>query len=165
MKDNKLGEDIRNVMRYWGSGVAIATASVAADRHGMTVSSFVSLSLEPPLVMVSVKDETRTFALINKARAFGISILDETQQDVSNRFAGRETELSDRFAGMDVYAMKTGAPLLVDGLAQIDCKVVAEYDAGTQTVFIGEVVAVKWSPDADDKKPLLYYNRAYREID
>ena len=155
--------DLREAMRFWGSGVAIAAAAHQGIRHGMTVSSFTSLSLDPPLVMVSLEQTARTHQIVTDSQAFGLTILAAGQEEISNRFAGRETEQQDRFADLDSYTLTTGSPLLTNGLASLDCRVTAAYPVGTHTLFIGEVVAARAS-QGKLPLPLLYFNRAYRHL-
>jgi flavin reductase (DIM6/NTAB) family NADH-FMN oxidoreductase RutF len=128
----------------------------------MTVSSFTSLSLDPPLVLVSLEQITKTHRLVQQAGHFGVTILEENQKQISDRFAGRISEYRDRFDGLETFAMVSGAPMLAQGLAWLDCQVVVTYQAGNHTVFIGEVLAVK---SRDTGQPLLYYNRDYRRLD
>lgn len=157
------GDELREVMRFWASGVAIVGAEHEGVRHGMTVSSFTSLSLEPPLVMISLQKSTRTHDLVIGSEAFAVTVLDQTQLAVSNRFAGMETEDEDRFVGIETYTLETGSPLLHHGLAFLDCRLVAQHDAGTHTVMIGEVVAAQFSDDQNS--PLVYFNRDYRKLE
>ena len=149
-------------MRMWSTGVTVVTVQHNNRRHGMTVSSFTSVSLDPPLVLVSLEQITKTHRLVQQAGYFGVTILEESQQQVSDRFAGRISEYRDRFDGLETFAMVSGAPMLAQGLAWLDCQVVVTYQAGNHTVFIGEVLAVK---SRDTGQPLLYYNRDYRRLD
>jgi len=158
-------EEVREVMRHWATGVAIVSSAHDGDRHGMTVSSFISLALSPPLVLVSLEQISRTHDLVTRAGAFGVSILASDQADISNRFAGRETEESDRFAGLETRTLSTGCPLLTAALALFDCKLNASYPAGTHTMMIGEVVVADVQRDANHTQPLLYFNRNYRNIE
>jgi flavin reductase (DIM6/NTAB) family NADH-FMN oxidoreductase RutF len=146
----------------WSTGVTVVTVQHNNRRHGMTVSSFTSLSLDPPLVLVSLEQITKTHRLVQQAGHFGVTILEENQKQISDRFAGRISEYRDRFDGLETFAMLSGAPLLAQGLAWLDCQVVVTYQAGNHTVFIGEVLAVK---SRDTGQPLLYYNRDYRRLD
>ena len=153
-------DELRCAMRQWATGVTVVTAQHDGQRHGMTANSFTSISLEPPLVLISLERVTRTHDLVSQACAFGVTILSQEQRDVSDIFAGRHTELTDRFAGLETFTLQSGAPFLAGGLAHFDCHVVATYEAGTHTVFIGEVMAVRYlSGD-----PLVYYNRGYRQL-
>jgi len=154
-------EDVRRAMRQWATGVTIVSAQYQGRRHGMTVNSFTSLSLHPPLVLVSLEQTAQTHQLVQQAGHFGVTILGQSQREISERFAGRLTESGDRFSGLETFTLVSGAPLLTQGLAWFDCRVVATYPAGTHTIFVGEVIAVR---DEAKEPPLLYYNRDYRQI-
>jgi flavin reductase (DIM6/NTAB) family NADH-FMN oxidoreductase RutF len=161
---NQTGENLREAMRYWASGVGVLGAEHQGTRHGMTVSSFTSLSIEPPLVMVSLQKSSRTHNLVVGSEAFAVTLLAEGQREISDLFAGLETEQDDRFAGLQTFTLETGSPLLREGLAFFDCRVVGQYDAGTNTVMIGEVVAAQTNPRGEELAPLVYFNRDYRKI-
>ena len=150
--------DLRSAMRAWSAGVSIVTASYEGNIHGMTVNSFTSISLEPAMITVSLQKNTRTFEYVSKAQAFGLTILSSEQADISDLFAGRKPEVRDRFEGLQTETLITGAPLIVGGLAWLDCRVVQTYDAGTNTLFISEVVAARGTGAG---VPLLYHNREY----
>lgn len=154
-------DTLRAVMRHWTTGVAVLAARDGAHAHGMTVNSFTSVSLTPPLVLVCVERVVRTHALVERSRAFALSILRDGQHWISDRFAGRDTENQDRFEGLSTVTALTGAPILADNIGYLDCAVVAAHEAGTHTIFIGEVVAAK---AADDGRPLVYFNRDYHSL-
>lgn len=154
-------EDLRRVMRKWATGVTIVTSVHGGIRHGMTVSSFTSVSLEPPIVTISLENSSRTRDLVNASRVFAITFLSSEQQEVSERFAGRQSEFTDRFAGLETWTFKTGAPLLNKGLAFLDCQVLAEYVFGANTLFIGKVIAAKLGQEGG---PLLYHDRHYHTL-
>jgi flavin reductase (DIM6/NTAB) family NADH-FMN oxidoreductase RutF len=154
-------EMLRTVMRHWTTGVTILTARDGAQAHGMTVNSFTSVSLEPPLVLVCIERVVRTHALVERSRAFALSILCEGQQHVSDRFAGRETENTDRFEGLRTHTAVTGAPILAENMGYLDCVVIAAHEAGTHTIYVAEVVAAKVQ---DCGGPLVYFNRDYRRL-
>ena len=154
-------EALRTVMRHWTTGVAILTARDGAHVHGMTVNSFTSVSLEPPLVLACIERAVRTHALVEHSRAFALSILCDGQQFISDRFAGRDTEHQDRFEGLSTHTAITGAPILAENLGWLDCVVVAAYEAGTHTIFVAEVVAAKIQ---DGSRPLAYFDRDYHTL-
>lgn len=154
-------EAVRIHMRQWTSGVTIVSSAFGGIQHGMTVSSFTSLSLEPPLVLVSLSRLARTYHLVQASGVFAVTILGRDQQDVSERFAGRTPEDEDRFAGLDTFTLRTGAPLLAGGLAFFDCRVQYTHDFGDNTLFVGEVVAADGSQTGE---PLVYYDRDYRRL-
>jgi flavin reductase (DIM6/NTAB) family NADH-FMN oxidoreductase RutF len=154
-------DDLRLAMRRWATGVTIVSSTYNGYRHGMTVNSFTSISLEPPLVLVSIERKTRTYKLIEQAEFFGVTLLAAGQQEISDCFAGRHTEDEDRFSNVDTFTLETGAPFIQGGLAFLDCRVMATLGAGDHTVFVGEVVAVQFK-NLDD--PLLYFDRNYRGL-
>ena len=154
-------ELLRQVMRFWATGVTIVTAAYEGIQHGMTVSSFTSVSLDPPQVLISLAQDSRTHDLVTHSRNFGITILDSSQQDISDRFAGRVPDDMDRLEGLETITLLTGAPLLKRGLAHLDCHVVTMVGSGTHTIFIAEVVSARFNEDGD---PLLYFNRSYQNI-
>lgn len=148
-------------MRRWSSGVSVVTSVFDGYRHGMTVNSFTSISLNPPLVLVSIERKTRTHELIEQANIFGVTILADDQVEISDCFAGRQTETEDRFSKLETFTLETGASFIQGGLAFLDCRVLATLGAGDHTVFVGEVVGVQYNT-LDN--PLLYYNRSYRKL-
>jgi flavin reductase (DIM6/NTAB) family NADH-FMN oxidoreductase RutF len=155
-------DGLRAAMRTWTTGVAIVTAEHNGERHGMTVSSFASVSLEPALIAISLQTTSHTHALVTGAEAFGITILGADQQDVSERFAGRMGEDGDRLEGLQTETLVTGAPFIHGGLAFLDCRVAQAIPAGMNTLFIAEVVAARAQ---DDQPPLVYHDRAYRKLE
>ena len=155
---------LRDVLRFWTTGVAIVSSSHAGVQHGMTVNSFTSLSLEPPLVSISLEKVTRTHGLVAQAGRFGVSILSAAQRELSDRFAGRESESGDRFEGVEVFYLESGSPLLAQAIAFFDCRVSATHDAGTHTIFTSEVLAAGVPEGGESKQPLVYFNRGYRAL-
>jgi flavin reductase (DIM6/NTAB) family NADH-FMN oxidoreductase RutF len=153
-------DDLRKVMRNWPSGVTVVTASNGRELHGMTVSSFTSISLEPPRILVSLEHTSRTHALAQESGFFGVTILADHQATISDQFAGRISRLDEnRFEGLAIEILTSGAPFIVGGLAYLDCRIVQMYTAGTHTLFIGDVIAMR---TAQAGLPLLYFNREYR---
>jgi flavin reductase (DIM6/NTAB) family NADH-FMN oxidoreductase RutF len=148
-------------MRAWTSGVTIVTAAYGGEQHGMTVSSFTSVSLDPPLIVISLQTASQTHALVSRAKAFGVTILGADQQGLSERFAGHGEYSEDRLDGLKTEIFVTGAPLIKGGLAYLDCRVAQAIHAGMNTVFIGEVVAVRGD---DHEAPLVYHDRTYRRL-
>jgi flavin reductase (DIM6/NTAB) family NADH-FMN oxidoreductase RutF len=156
------GELLRQVMRHWPTGVTVVTSKTDNYCHGMTVNSFTSLSLEPPFVAVTLARESRTYALVKQSGIFGINILGEDSGDISDRFAGKIAEAVDRFAGLEIFTLVTGAPLLTLALANLDCRVAHRYAMPNSTLFVGEVLAVHHSSAG---WPLVYLNKGYHKIE
>lgn len=153
-------ESLRHAMRQWATGVAIVTSAHNGAAHGMTVSSFTSVSLTPPQVLISLALETRTYGLVKASRIFAVSLLGAGQEAISDRFAGRADE-DDRLAGLDTFTMVTGAPLLERAIAHFDCRSIATFTSGTHSIYIGEVLAVRSNESAS---PLVYYDRGYHTL-
>ncbi len=154
-------EILRQAMRFWTTGVTIVCSMDGDKRHGMTVSSFTSISLEPPLVLVSLSNGSKTSEMALHSGCFGVSILDRSQQELSERFSGRIPDTEDRFVGIETETLSSGVSFIKGSLAFLDCRVITSYPAGTNTLLIGEVVAAR-SAGAGD--PLVYYDRTYRQL-
>lgn len=154
-------EKLRQLMRAWTSGVAVVTAAHDGEVHGMTVSSFTSVSLEPPLIAISLHTDSRTCRLVQRSGAVAVSILSAAQREVSDLFAGRVAEHVDRMAGLELETLVTGAPALKAALARMDCRVVQTVPAGMNTLIVAEVVAVAGDGLGD---PLVYHNRGYWDL-
>ena len=154
-------EQLRQAMRAWSSGVTIVTASHEGDSHGMTVSSFTSIALEPPMIIISLQTNSRTHKIIMQAKAFAVTILADGQEEISNLFAGRNSAAEDRFANIETEALVTGAPFIKGGLAYLDCRLNQEIAVGTNTLFLAEVVAAQANGGG---KPLVYHDRKYRKL-
>lgn len=148
-------------MRHWTTGVSVVTSFYGDSQHGMTVNSLASLSLDPPMVSVSLANATRTYELVERTGVFGVTILAADQQNISDRFAGRDGSVENRFKGLDTFTLCSGVPFLRGGLAFLDCRVVFSYPLPNSTLFIGQVVAVESLQEAD---PLIYHNRVYRKL-
>lgn len=154
-------EDLRQAMRAWSSGVAIVTATSQGEQHGMTVSSFTSIALEPPLIIISLQMDSRTHSLVTESNAFAVTILAENQQELSDRFAGRVSDEEDRLAGVETETLLTGAPFIKGGLAYLDCRVTQAIPVGTNTLFLAEVVAARGNREG---RPLIYHDREYHRL-
>ena len=151
----------KDTLSHWASGVTVVTAQHGNERVGITASSFSSVSLTPPQILVCVVKKLYTHQVIEQSGCFGVHILQKEQLTWGMRFAGMIPELEDRFDGLQVETAVTGAPILVDALAWLDCRVAAAHDGGDHTIFVGEVMATA-SGDLGD--PLLYYHRNWRVL-
>ncbi len=149
-------EDFKRALSRRASGVAVVTARNGERIHGMTVSAFTEVSLEPPLVLVCADKTSNTLPVIRAGGVFAINVLARDQQELSNRFAVKKDE-HKRFDGLEFDLGRTGAPLLRGVAVNIDCRVVAEHDAGDHVVYIGQVEEVR----SFDRDPLLYFRGAY----
>jgi len=159
--DNEKGEILRQVMRSWATGVAVLTTICGEVKGGITVNSFTSLSLDPPLVLVNVAKDNPLHGLFSECRVFGLSILGETQNEISNLFAGFGQRVADKFAEVETFTLTTGSPMIAGGIAYLDCEVFSILHLPQSALIIGEVVDGR-SQDAHE--PLLYFNRDYARM-
>ncbi len=153
-------ESLRRAMRAWTSGVTIVTAAHGGQRYGMTVNSFTSISLDPPLISVALRRLTHTHALIEQSGEFAVTILAADQGALSDRFAGKIPGVIDRFDGVETERLLLDAPLIKGGVAFFNCRVVQSIPAGENTLFIAQVIAV----EEGKGEPLVYHNRVYWKI-
>jgi flavin reductase (DIM6/NTAB) family NADH-FMN oxidoreductase RutF len=152
-------DEFRDALGRWASGVTIVTSCVGGRVHGMTVSAFSSVSLDPPLVLVCADQGSDTCGLIAESGVFAVNILARGQDALSRRFAEKRDE-DRRFEGLAVERGVTGAPLL-PGLASLECTLIAAHEAGDHVIYVGRVEAVRHAPDGE---PLLYYRGTYRKL-
>jgi flavin reductase (DIM6/NTAB) family NADH-FMN oxidoreductase RutF len=154
-------DDFRNALRHFPAGVTIVTIRAGEQVHGLTVSAFASVSADPPLIMVIIEHRHKAFPLLQEEGAvFAVNILREEQSELSNRFAWLKD--GDRFAAGNWATAATGAPILVDALAWLDCTIHARYPAGSHNIYVGAVQASA-VPEAE-APPLIYWNRGYRRL-
>jgi flavin reductase (DIM6/NTAB) family NADH-FMN oxidoreductase RutF len=144
------------------TGVAVvATRNAAGERLGATISSFVSISLEPPLVSFSLSKGSKGFDDWASADSFSINFLEEGQSELSTRFARAGT---DKWRGLKpVTGDITGVPLLEGALASIECSRFAQYDGGDHLIFLGRVLSFI-SPARTGKRPLVFFESRYRQL-
>nr|WP_295107295.1 flavin reductase family protein [uncultured Caulobacter sp.] len=143
--------DFRKAMGSFAAGVTVVTACHDGRLVGTTVSAFSSVSMDPPLVMVCLKRDSRTLAALNQARTFCINILAQEQGDLAYRFAKSGTD--DRFALTAVEAGVCGAPLLAGCVAAVECALHAAHDGGDHEILVGRVLRVVTD---ETKTPLVY---------
>jgi flavin reductase (DIM6/NTAB) family NADH-FMN oxidoreductase RutF len=154
-------EKLRRAMRAWTTGVAIVTSIYEGQQYGMTVNSFTSVSLEPPLICVTLKRLTHTHDLVVKSGMFSVTILTAAQKDLSDRFAGKFPNIIDRFDGIQTETISLDAPVFKDGMAYFDCRVVSSMPVGENTLFVAEVLDARGEGEGE---PLVYHNREYCKL-
>ena len=151
-------EAFRRACGRFATGVAIVTTlDTAGSPCGLTVNSFSSVSLSPPLVLFCLDRAAHTLPAFLESNHFVINILDQSQRDLSQRFAGRQEE---RFAGLDYRHGVSGSPVLTGALAVIECRRQQVLDGGDHFIFLGQVLSV----DAREGDPLLYFAGRYRHL-
>lgn len=153
-------DQFRSALGRFASGVTVITVPTAdGGVHGMTASAFCSVSLQPPLVLVCVDHLTETYLHLREVCCFGVSILKEEQEALSEFFADPERNPDAAYRlGIEYKTMESGMPVLADALAQLDCSVVESHPAGDHSIFIGKVNEL----DVHEGTPLLYFRGRYR---
>ena len=152
-------QEFRAALGRFSSGVTVITVETAEGQvHGMTASSFCSVSLRPPLVLVCIDHLAETYLHLRERGRFGVSVLMEGQDALSEFFADpeRDTDAARRL-GISYNLMKSGMPVLADALAALDCVVTQSHAAGDHTIFVGEVKEVSVA----EGSPLLYFRGRY----
>lgn len=153
--------EFRQALGLFASGVTIITTQHENQPHGTTVSAFSSLSLNPPLVLVSIDINATIHDLLIASEVFAVNILAEHAETTSRHFARR---IPDKFNGITYTLGELNVPLLEDAIASLQCRLVARYPGGDHSIFVGEVLATRTHPA---HRPLLYfrsqYERLYRE--
>lgn len=145
----------RNAMGSFATGVTVITTEVAGVVHGMTANAFMSISLNPKLIAVSIGERARMLQHIKDAKQFAVNILTSNQINESKQFSG-QLNLEDEIT----FSSYNGLPVLPNSLAVVTCQVYSEYVAGDHTIFIGQVTGVK----LEHHDPLLYSQGKYREL-
>lgn len=147
----------RDLLVFVPSGVTVVTARDSADAdHGMTVSAFVPVSVEPPLILVCIARRARMHGVLADATHFGVNVLRADAADVARRFSS----VADRFGDVEVERGASGVPLLSGAVARLECRVERRYWGGDHTIFIGEVVEGR----IDGGEPLLYASHAFGRL-
>lgn len=148
-------------MRGFPSGVAVLTVNEPGERAAVTVGSLVSLSLDPPLVGVSLGVHTPLHALVRDTGAFALSILGEGQEAVAQHFARGGIPPLALWHGFETRAGDLGAPLLADAAGWLECRLWSEAPAGDHTFFVGEVVSAR---PGTVRPGLVYLDGVYRGV-
>ena len=147
----------RRIMGHFATGVTVVTAYLDGAIYGMTANAVSSLSLDPPLILVAVGKTAAMHASLTASRCFAVNILSEDQEHLSRRFAMRgPKEVND----LTWTKAESGAPILADALAWLDCRLADVLPGGDHNIFLGEILA----GDARDGAPLLYFGGKYRRL-
>jgi 3-hydroxy-9,10-secoandrosta-1,3,5(10)-triene-9,17-dione monooxygenase reductase component len=151
-------QDLRRVMGHFATGVTIITTTDQDGKpNGLTANAFLSLSLDPPLVLISVDKNATCYACFQLQNGFTVNFLSEDQEEVSRRFA---TKGIDKFAGLGWRVGNNGAAIIDGALAHVECKISQCYEGGDHTIVIGEILEARATGD----RPLLFYKGKYQRL-
>ena len=152
-------DTFRAVLGRFASGVTVVTTRDAGGAdHGLTVSAFSSLSLVPPLVLVCIDHGSSVHPVLSAASHFVVNVLASGQEALSRRFSGSDP---NRFDGIGYTRGVTGAAILDDVHAHLECRIARHFDEGDHTIFVGQVEAA----ETGDGRPLLYYRGGYATLE
>ncbi len=151
-------EEFKNALSRFASGVTVVTTKDAdGDLHGLTVSAFCSVSLEPPLILICIDKKTGSHHAFEESGTFVVNILSEDQEHLSNHFAG---PIPDKFTEIEHETNGNDLPIIKNALVNLECELEHSYDGGDHTIFVGRVKKSK----VFDGKPLLYCSGNYQEM-
>jgi flavin reductase (DIM6/NTAB) family NADH-FMN oxidoreductase RutF len=152
-------DEFRRVLSHFASGVTVITTLDEKDRPvGLTASSFTSVSLDPPLILVCVDHKAVCYPALRDAGRFAVNILHIDQEHLSRRFA--TTRIENKFEGVAHTITPRRLPVLKDAHAHLECTTVGKHQAGDHTIFVGQVEAA----ETGDGHPLLYYRGRYSRL-
>jgi len=157
-----LSNDIRETLSYWATGVTVVSVNDGGLLYGLTVSSFSSVSLDPPLVLVCVNSANQLPAMVERAGRFAVSFLASDQEAASVYFATPDRQPTRDFTGYEGELSVLRQPIVKGAMAHLVCELHQMLRAGTHMVVIGQVVHAGCDSDAH---PLLYFRRGYRQVD
>lgn len=149
--------ELRRVAGHFATGVTVVTARHAGVPCGLTANAFMTVSLEPPLVLVSIGRSSRSLPCVESAARFGVSILAEDQEGVSRLFASKE---EDKFSRVRTHDGASGAPLVDGAIAWLECRATQRVEAGDHVLFLAEVERVR----TGEGRPLVFERGRYRRL-
>jgi len=153
----------RQLLGRFATGVTVITANRNNEKHGMTANAFTSVSLNPPLILVSIDKRANMHEIMMEHDSFCVNFLPEHRREWSDWWAGKAPKDVDQFADIPHKAGTTGSPVLEGCLGYIDCKVWERYPGGDHTLVLGEVQDAEVNTDPN-VKPLLFFASKYHQL-
>ena len=148
--------ELRRIMGHFATGVTvITTISPEGTPYGLTANAFMSVSLEPPLLLISVDKKAESYPYFEQSKVFTINILRDEQESLSRRFA---VSGGNKFEGVAFHRGANNVPILDDTLAHVECRLYASYEGGDHTLYLGEILEA----ETREGRPLLFYRGGYR---
>lgn len=155
--------ELRRVLGRFATGVTVVTSRIGAQTRGITVNSFTSVSLDPPVVLICIDHAARTYQFLPDAGSFAVNVLNEAQLSICDYFARRlAPNPDDELAEIACHEGVTGAPLIDGALAYVECRIVGKHEVGDHAIFLGEIVA---ATPAQDAPPLLFFRGGFPRLD
>jgi flavin reductase (DIM6/NTAB) family NADH-FMN oxidoreductase RutF len=151
-------DEFKAVMRHFPTGVTVVTSVRDGEPRGVTVSAFASVSADPPMVLICINREARSYLYISGSKIFCVNFLAGEQRELAERFSGKLRER--QFEGVRYTSDVTGAAVIEGSVAHLDCEVVEEHHAGSHSIFIGRVLSCRSRAGS----PLGYYNGEFHDF-
>lgn len=149
----------RQLMSQFASGVTVLTTRQGDLCHGITVSSFCFLSMEPPKILACVHQDSYFLSLLEHSPYFGINILAENGEGLSHHFAARTL---NKFSGVPYFLSEHGVPLLAGALTTLECRLDSRFPGGDHVILTGDVLEAETDRFA---QPLVYFRREYKRLE
>ena len=151
-------EEFKQALSRFASGVTVIT-TIDKDKkpHGITVSAFCSVSLEPPLILICIDKNAGSYGAFQESRSFVVNILGDDQQHISNQFA---LPIPDKFDGMDFHLNDQEIPVLNEAIVNLECKLKESYEGGDHTIFVGQIEKSL----VREGDPLVYCSGNYHQL-
>jgi len=154
--------ELRRVLGHFATGVTIVTSRIGSRTHGITVNSFTSVSLNPPIVLICIDNRAESYHFLPEAGTFAVSVLSERQSQISDYFARRlAPNPDDELAEIPYHDGVTGCPLIDGAIAYVECRMAGTHDVGDHAIFLAEVVVATL---ADESPPLLFFRGGYPRL-
>jgi flavin reductase (DIM6/NTAB) family NADH-FMN oxidoreductase RutF len=152
-------DEFKAALATRAGAVAVVTSRAGDQVHGMTITDWAGVSVDPPLVLLCADKNSNTLEVIEKGQCFAINVLAQGQDALSNKFASKKDEWT-RFEGLEVEEGPTGAPLIASAITSLDCRVFASHEAGDHRIYVGEILHAALRGG----EPLVYCGGSYREL-
>ncbi|HZD39304.1 MAG TPA: flavin reductase family protein [Terriglobales bacterium] len=151
-------KELRRVMGHFATGVTvITTRDIQGVPYGLTANAFISLSLDPSLVLISVDKTAHCYGCFHASKVFAVNFLSDEQEEISRRFA---TKGIDKFAGLEWYEGSNGAAILAGVIGYVECRMTEWHEGGDHTIIVGEIVNAR----ASGGRPLLFFQGKYQRL-
>ena len=152
-------KELRRVMGHFATGVAvITTKDIQGVPYGLTANAFMSLSLDPPLALISVDKTAQCYGCFDASKVFAVNFLSDEQEGISRRFA---TKGIDKFAGLEWHEGSNGAAILAGVIGYVECRLKETHDGGDHTIIVGEIVSASAGGSG---RPLLFFQGKYQRL-
>jgi len=151
-------KELRRVLGHFATGVTvITTRDIHGIPYGLTANAFMSVSLDPPLALISIDKTAQCYGCFDASKIFTVNFLNDEQEEISRRFA---TKGVDKFAGLEWRTGSNGAAILAGVVGHVECRVKQAHEGGDHTLIVGEII----NAEALGGRPLLFFQGKYQRL-